>query len=143
MNSFDVFLTHIHWTIPVGKANKHKHLGVILDTKLSFVAHIKSAISKTRKDIGLLKYLSKYLPRNTLNELYKLYIRPYLDYGDLIYHSPCKVCEFTHKNILPNLMENVGVQRGGVHRVRNYILSSAGNHKAIEDGVDVQPYFTK
>ncbi len=93
--------------IPVGKANEHKHLGVILDNKLSFVAHIKSAISKTRKGIGLLKYLSKYLPRHTLNELYKLYIRPYLDYGDVIYHNPSKVCEFTHKNILPNLMEKV------------------------------------
>ena len=93
--------------IPVGKANEHKHLGVILDNKLSFVAHVKSAISKTRKGIGLLKYLSKYLPRHTLNELYKLYIRPYLDYGDVIYHNPSKVCEFTHKNILPNLMEKV------------------------------------
>ena len=47
--------------IPVKKASEHKHLGIILDSKLSFSAHIKSAISKTRKGIGLLKYLSKYL----------------------------------------------------------------------------------
>ena len=26
--------------------------------------------------------------RNTLNELYKLYVRPHLDYGDVIYHIP-------------------------------------------------------
>ena len=58
--------------IPVEKVNEHKHLRIILDSKLSFSAHIKSAISKTRKGIGLLKYLSKYLPRHTLNELYKL-----------------------------------------------------------------------
>ena len=32
--------------------------------------------------------MSKYLPRNTLNELYKLYVRPHLDYGDVIYHIP-------------------------------------------------------
>ena len=51
--------------IPVKKANEHKHLGIILDTKLSFSAHIKSAISKARKGICLLKYLSKYLPRHT------------------------------------------------------------------------------
>ena len=66
--------------IPVKKVSEHKHLGIILDSKLSFSAHIKSAISKTRKGIGLLKYLSKYLPRHTLNELYKLYVRPHLDY---------------------------------------------------------------
>ena len=60
--------------IPVKKVNEHKHLGIILDSKLSFSAHIKSAISKTRKGIGLLKYLAQYLPRHTLNELYKLYV---------------------------------------------------------------------
>ena len=69
------------------KVTEHKHLGIILDPKLSFSAHIKSAISKTRRGIGLLKYLSKYLPRHTLNELYKLYVRPHLDYGDVIYHK--------------------------------------------------------
>ena len=76
----------------VKKVHEHKHLGIILDSKLSFSAHIKSAIYKTRKGIGLLKYLSKYLPRHTLNEIYKLYVRLHLDYGDVIYHIPAKVC---------------------------------------------------
>ena len=61
--------------IPVKKVDEHKHSGITLDSKLSFSAHIKSAISKTRKGIGLLKYLSKYLPRHILNELYKIYVR--------------------------------------------------------------------
>ena len=64
--------------IPVKKVDEHKHLGIILDSKLSLSAHIKSAISKSRKGIGLLKYLSKYLPRHTLIEIYKLYVRPHL-----------------------------------------------------------------
>ena len=93
--------------IPVKKVTEHKHLGIILDSKLSFSAHIKSAISKARKGIGLLKYLSKYLPRHTLSELYKLYVRPHLDYGDVIYHIPSKVCEFSQNIILSNLMEKL------------------------------------
>ena len=93
--------------IPVKKVQEHKHLGVILDTKLSFSAHIKAVISKTRKGIGMLKYLSKYLPRHTLNELYKLYVRPNLDYGDVIYHIPSKVCEFSQNILLPSLMEKL------------------------------------
>ena len=99
----------IHFNdIPVKKVDEHKHLGITLDSKLSFSAHIKSAISKTRKGIGLLKYLSKYLPRHTLNELYKLYVRTHLDYGDVIYHIiPAKVCEFSQNIILPNLMEKL------------------------------------
>ena len=92
---------------PVKKVDEHKHLGLFLDSKLSFSAHIKAAISKSRKSIGLLKYLSKYLPRHTLNELYKLYVRPHLDYGDVIYHIPAKVCEFSGNITLPNLMEKL------------------------------------
>ena len=92
---------------PVKKVTEHRHIGIILDSKLSFSAHIKSAISKTRRGIGLLKYLSKYLPRHTLNELYKLYVRPHLDYGDVIYHIPAKACEFSQNIVLPNLMEKM------------------------------------
>ena len=38
--------------IPVKKVEEHKHLGIILDSKLSYSVHIKSDISKTRKAIG-------------------------------------------------------------------------------------------
>ena len=96
------------------KVEEHKHLGIVLDSKLTFSAHIKSAISKSRKGIGLLKYLSKYLPRHTLNELYKLYVRPHLDYGDVIYHIPAKVCQFSGSVVLPKLMEKLeSVQYSG------------------------------
>ena len=93
--------------IPVMRVNDHKHLGIILDSKLSFSTHIKSAISKTRKGIGLLRYLSGYLPMHTLNELFKLYVRPHLDYGDVIYHVPSKVCDFSSNITLPTLMEKL------------------------------------
>ena len=93
--------------IPVEKVSEHKHLGIILDSKLSFSAHINAAISKTRKGIGLLKYLSKYLPRQTLSELYKLYVRPHLDYRDVIYHIPAKISQFSQDMTLSNLMERL------------------------------------
>ena len=66
---------------PVKKVIEHKHLGIVLDCKLSFNAHIKAAISKTKKGIGMLKFLSRYLPRHTLDQLYKLHVRPHQDYG--------------------------------------------------------------
>ena len=46
-------------------------------------------------------------PRNTLNELYKLHVRPHLDYGDVIYHIPAKVCELNQNIVLPNLVEKI------------------------------------
>ena len=93
--------------IPVKKVDEHKHLGIVLDKNLSFSAHIKEVISKTRKGIGRLKYLSSYLPRHTLNELYKLYERPHLEYGDVIYHIPAKMCAFSLNITLSNMMEEL------------------------------------
>ena len=37
--------------LPVKKVDEHKHLAIIPDSTLSFSTHLKSAISKTRKDI--------------------------------------------------------------------------------------------
>ena len=73
---------------PVSAVLQHKHLGMILDSRLSFSAHIQAAIAKARKAIGMLKFMSKYLSRSTLDNLFKLYVRPHLDYGDVIYHIP-------------------------------------------------------
>ena len=68
---------------------EHKHLGMILDTKLNFQSHVKEAICKARRGIGVIRYLSKYVSRDILDQLYKLYVRPHLDYldGDIIYHK--------------------------------------------------------
>ena len=93
--------------VPVMRVQEQKHLGVILDSKLSFASHIQSVISKCRQGIGMLRFLSKYLPRHTLNELYKLYVRPHLDYGDIIYHIPQNNCEFSQTVTLTNSMEKL------------------------------------
>ena len=42
---------------------------------------------KATKGVSLLKYLSKYVSRKVLDLSYKLYVRPHLDYGDVIYHN--------------------------------------------------------
>ena len=59
---------------PVKNVPEQRHLGIILDSKLSFASHIQTVISKSRQGIGMLRFLSKYLPRHTLNEMYKLYV---------------------------------------------------------------------
>ena len=49
--------------IPIKNVEEHKHLGIILDSKLSFVSHILSVILKCRRGIGMIISLSKHLPR--------------------------------------------------------------------------------
>ena len=50
----------------VGKS-EHKHLGMILDSKLDLKSHIREAILKARKGIGLIRFLFKYVPRDALD----------------------------------------------------------------------------
>ena len=67
----------------------HKHLGLILDSKLDFNQHLKAKIDKANMGIQVIRKLYTYLPRNTLLNIYKYYVRPHLDYCDIIYHKPC------------------------------------------------------
>ena len=74
----------------VSKVNVHKHLGLTLDPKLSFVSHINEKNNKAKNVIGIPKYLSQYLPLKTLDQLNKMFIRSHCDYYDIIYHTHLK-----------------------------------------------------
>ena len=87
----------------VERSTNQKHLGIHLDEKLDFNAHIKEKISKVYRGIGIIKKLQSKLPRNALLTIYKSFIRPHLDYGDIVYDQPtndsfCKNLESAQYN---------------------------------------------
>ena len=59
-------------------SSRQKHLGIPLYEKLNFLHHIKEKIFKANKSINVIKKLNIYT-------LYKSFVRPNLDYGDIIY----------------------------------------------------------
>ena len=65
----------------------HKHLGLNLDEKLTFAGHIREAIVKAKRGIGIIRFFAKYASRYVPDQMYKPYVRPHLDYGDIIYHD--------------------------------------------------------
>ena len=69
----------------VNSTATHKHLGMILDSKLSYENHLQSVFSTVNKTIGLLRKFQPTLPRKFLVTIYKSFIRPHFDYGDVIY----------------------------------------------------------
>ena len=73
--------------IPVKLVEETKHLGLILDNKLSFFSHINNKLSKAKQGLGIMKQLKKWVSYSVLENIYKLYIRPHLDYGDVVYHT--------------------------------------------------------
>ena len=74
--------------IEVKRVNDHKHLGLVLDSKLSFISHINAKIATAKKGIGIIKHLAPYLPLKCRDQIYKMLVRPHLDYYDTIFHSP-------------------------------------------------------
>ena len=69
----------------VSETNSHKHLDVVLNNRFSFEDHLKMILNKVNKIIGLLHKLLHILTRSALITIYKTFIRPHLDYGDIIY----------------------------------------------------------
>ena len=74
----------------VTNCSHQKHLGVVLDSKLDFNLHIEQKIKKCYKLIGIIRRLSVSLPRKALLTIYKSFVRPHLDYGDILYDKPGK-----------------------------------------------------
>ena len=81
-------LTHPHLVFNnnnVSQSFSQKHVGVILDLKLTFEDHRNNVLAKVNKAAGRLRKLRNLLPRTTLITMYKAFIWPHLDYGDILY----------------------------------------------------------
>ena len=51
--------------IPVARAESTKHIGLILDQRLSFKEHILESIEKAKQGLSLMKFLSKFVNRKS------------------------------------------------------------------------------
>ena len=60
---------------------------MILDSNLSFNNHLENKIAKANQGLGVMIQLKKWLSFRVLETIYKLYVRPHLDYGDVLYHT--------------------------------------------------------
>ena len=97
----------------VAKEDIQKHLGLYLDKQLNFQHHLKEKISKANKGIGVIKRLSPYLPRASLISIYTMFVRPHLDYADIIYDRPNNN---TFKNKLESIQYNAALAITGAIR---------------------------
>ena len=62
---------------------KHKKLLILL--WITFEVHLPTVSKKPNRTINLLRELQSVLPRITLVTIYKAFVRPHLDYGDILY----------------------------------------------------------
>ena len=77
---------------------------MFLDRKLDFDEHIKGVFDKASESIGLIRKLRNFLPRPSLLQICKSFVRPHLDYGDII-HDKAFIGSFKKKMNLFNIMQ--------------------------------------
>ena len=68
----------------VSRSESHKH-GLVFDPKLNFDIHLKGEFSIINNGIAFLRKSRHSIPRKPLLPIYKTFLRPHLDYCDLIY----------------------------------------------------------
>ena len=62
------------------RTSQHKYLGLIIDNKLNWSAHISHVKNKVSKCVGILLIARTYLSRKCLLDLYHPFAYPYLIY---------------------------------------------------------------
>ncbi len=72
---------------PIIRVQSHKHLGLTLDTKLTWTEHVTEITNKASKRIGNIKRIRSLIPRRTAEHLYMHLARPILEYGDIVFDN--------------------------------------------------------
>ncbi len=63
----------------------HKHLGVTIQSNCKWTDHIKEITQKASKKVDQLRSLMHKLDRNTLQKMYFTFVRPLLEYADIVW----------------------------------------------------------
>ena len=82
-----------------------KILGVILDSKLNFKAHIRVQLGKACAKASALRRLRKFISKDVMVRLYKAYVLPHLEYCSPLFGSiSCSIWAQAHiyKNYIKN-----------------------------------------
>ena len=72
----------------IQQISSQKHLGIHLDKQLTFKHHFSGKIDKANKGIGIIRKLNNILLRTALLTIYRSFIRPHLEHGDVICDQP-------------------------------------------------------
>ena len=78
--------------VPVIRQHVQKHLGLFLDSKLKFFDHVNEKIKKATKGVNFIRKMNLLLSHSSLLTIYKSFVRPHLDYGDVIHDQANNSC---------------------------------------------------
>ena len=94
---------------------KQKDIGVILDAKLKFDEHISVKMKKANAIAGLVRRTFWYFDSSLFKKLFTTFVRPHLEYGQVIWTPPLK----KYITILENVQRRATKFLYGFHHMSN------------------------
>ena len=73
--------------IPIKEVTSHKHLGLTFNSTCHWGEHIDIIVTKANKKLNILRSLKFDLDRQTLQIMFFSFIRPIIEYGDIIFDN--------------------------------------------------------
>jgi hypothetical protein len=102
----------------IKEVESHKHLGITLQSNGKWSAQIRETKSKAQKRVDILRGYMYKLDRDSLEKLYLTYIRPILEYSDVVWDN----CTLREKQDLEGIQLSAarvvtGGKKGTEHRL--------------------------
>jgi hypothetical protein len=72
----------------IKQVSSHKHLGVHLTNDLTWTTHTEETAKKAKKCLGVIRHLKHKLDRGSLETLYTSFVRPIIEYADVVWDVP-------------------------------------------------------
>lgn len=69
----------------LNECEEEKDLGVTFDAQLSFDPHIHRVVNKANQMIGIIRRTFSFLDKNTFLKLYKAFVRPHVEYANVVW----------------------------------------------------------
>jgi hypothetical protein len=73
--------------IEVSLVTEHTHLGITLNSKLTWHSHIHRITTKANKVVNMLKRIRHLVPRSSAECAYRTLVLPIIEYGNVIYDN--------------------------------------------------------
>ena len=80
----------------IDSVQEHKHLGLTIRNDLTWSSHVNALVEKSIKLVNIMRSVQHRLQRSTLETIYISFIRPLLEYGDIVWSN----CTQTEEQLL-------------------------------------------
>ena len=104
---------------PLEIVTKHKHLGIEINSNLTWKDHFKTICENASKKLDILATLKTLTDRKTLTTMYTYFVMPGLEYGSIIFCN----CSGTEDELLASIQRRgFKIITGGIVRTQTIHL---------------------